>query len=655
MIADHEALLHGRYRAGTALGSGGYSSVSRGWDTQENGREVAIKRINLRGLSLEETVEATNTYNREIEALSALAHPQVPRLYDHFADLDHWYLILEYIPGQTLEAFLSMREAQNKPLSLEEIIATGLQLCAVLEHLHTRQPPIIFRDLKPGNIMRTPGGKLYLIDFGIARRYTPGQSRDTQALGSPGYAAPEQYGRAQTDARTDIYGLGALLRQLLTGQDPSDKLPGLRPSRLNGQPGNTELEGLIARMLAPNPGERPRNVFQVSRELEQIRQLRLASQQSKSIWQPPAPQDYTPATAAAVIASAQVYLQHATIPQPGISVPPGLARPKRLTRRRVLIGLGASALVASVGIGIGIGTNMGQTAPGQTVYTYRGHTGTVNSVAWSFDSQRIASASTDQSVQLWDALTGDNQSTHTGNNSPFASVAFTFEDTCAAGSFDAKIQIWNASGKVIFYLQQNGPVNTVAWSPDGAYLACADTTIQVWDLYRQVSTSPNPALDAASTSYTGLAWSPDGQYLASSNGTSFNVESRSIRDMSLAATYSGGMEAIAALAWSPDGTRLAAGSLDSSIIIWNAASTMVDTMLSIPNGSIHALAWSPNNQFLASASDDGTVRIWSLQDNSVFFTYTGHSGPVYTVAWSPDSQYLASAGEDMTVQIWRAP
>src|SRR5258707_8574489 len=193
-------LLHGRYRLGTTVGMGGYSAVYRGWDTQEQEREVAIKKITLRGLSAEETIEATSTYNREIEALSALHHPQVPRLYDHFHDPDHWYLVLEYIKGQTLETFLSVREVQHRPLSLEEILAMGLQLASVLEHLHTRHPALIFRDLKPSNIMRTPGGKLYLIDFGIARRYTPGQSRDTQPLGSPRYAAPEQYGRAQTDA-----------------------------------------------------------------------------------------------------------------------------------------------------------------------------------------------------------------------------------------------------------------------------------------------------------------------------------------------------------------------------------------------------------------------------------------------------------------------
>jgi serine/threonine protein kinase len=167
---SHETLLHGRYRLSAILSSGGYSLVSHGWDTQQGSLEVAIKQINIRGLSAEETIEATNTYNREVEALSTLNHSQVPHLYDHFADANHWYLVLEYIKGQTLETFLSTREALNKRLKLDKILDISLQLCTVLEHLHACQPPLIFRDLKPSNIMRTPEGKLYLIDFGIARR-----------------------------------------------------------------------------------------------------------------------------------------------------------------------------------------------------------------------------------------------------------------------------------------------------------------------------------------------------------------------------------------------------------------------------------------------------------------------------------------------------
>lgn len=285
-----EVLLHDRYQLGGRLGSGGFSAVYCARDMHEGGRTVAIKQINLQGLNAEEMIETTDTFNREVHMLSALSHPQVPLIYDHFSDQDHWYLVLEYIAGQTLETYLATREAQGKPLPIEEILAIASQLCTVLEYLHSRQPPIIYRDLKPSNIMRDPMGTLYLIDFGIARRFTPGQSRDTQALGSPGYAAPEQYGRTQTTPQADIYSLGALLHQLLSGQDPSDHPHGLLPLHPNGQAGNADLEALVTQMLLLNPSERPGSVRQVANMLDSIKHL--VASKSEHIWQPPTQQTY---------------------------------------------------------------------------------------------------------------------------------------------------------------------------------------------------------------------------------------------------------------------------------------------------------------------------------------------------------------------------
>jgi hypothetical protein len=277
---------HDRYQVGALLGSGGFSAVYRARDRQAGGRDVAIKRISLQGLNAEATIEATDTFHREVSMLSALIHPQVPRLYDHFNDQDHWYLVLEYLEGQTLEAYLTTRETSGQPLQLAEILTMALQLCTVLDYLHRRQPPIIFRDLKPSNILRTFAGKLYLIDFGIARRYQPGQPRDTQRLGSPGYAAPEQYGRAQTTPQADIYSLGALLHFLLSGQDPANSPLGLTPLRLHSQPGGRALEVLVAQMLSPHPTERPASVRAVARTLDRIKQ-QAGTTDTRHIWVPP--------------------------------------------------------------------------------------------------------------------------------------------------------------------------------------------------------------------------------------------------------------------------------------------------------------------------------------------------------------------------------
>src|SRR5258708_27596551 len=122
--------------------------------------------------------------------------------------------------GRTWEEYREERRGQKL---LSKVLSGAEQICDVLSYLHTQQPPVIFRDLKPSNVMISKNGHVYLIDFGIARIFKPGKQHDTVALGSPGYAAPEQYGKAQSTPRSDIYSLGALLHYLLTGVDPSNQ------------------------------------------------------------------------------------------------------------------------------------------------------------------------------------------------------------------------------------------------------------------------------------------------------------------------------------------------------------------------------------------------------------------------------------------------
>jgi serine/threonine protein kinase len=213
-------LFRNRYYIIGQVGVGGFGSVYKARDTQSGDRLVAIKEVKLLGLHPQAMIEATHAFEREVSLLSQLNHPNLPHLYEHFRSPGHWYLVMDFIVGETLEQYQG--KAPNRRLLLSEVFAIGLQLCTVLHYLHTQQPPIIFRDLKPANIMRTPAGQLYLIDFGIARYFKPGQAKDTVALGSLGYAAPEQYGTAQTTPRADIYSLGAVLHQLLTTSDPSE-------------------------------------------------------------------------------------------------------------------------------------------------------------------------------------------------------------------------------------------------------------------------------------------------------------------------------------------------------------------------------------------------------------------------------------------------
>src|SRR5438067_11494286 len=161
---------------------------------------------------------------------------------------------MNFIAGDTLEDHLDKFAWR---LSVEATLDIGLQLSPVLDYLHSQQPPIIFRDLKPANIMRTVDNHVYLIDFGIARHFRPGKAKDTIPLGSRGYAAPEQYGKAQTTPQSDIYGLGATLHELVTGHDPSLTPFRFAPVRVRQSPVSGQLDALLKEMLAMEMSKRP--------------------------------------------------------------------------------------------------------------------------------------------------------------------------------------------------------------------------------------------------------------------------------------------------------------------------------------------------------------------------------------------------------------
>ncbi len=265
-------LYNGRYEVIELLGQGGMGAVYKAQDLHVQ-RLVAVKEMSQNGLSGQELQKAILAFTREAELLANLHHRSLPHIHEQFEENGRRYLVMEFIRGVTLEQYWENCRRRGKRVPVKHILDIGIQLSAVLGYLHKQPQPIIFRDLKPDNSMLTVQGQVYLIDFGIARLLKPGQLKDTVALGSPGYAAPEQY-RQATSPRSDIYSLGAMLHQFLTGDDPSQNPFHFKPFSLK-QPA---LEDLIMSMVEADEARRPASMERVQHLLHRIMQELPASE-----------------------------------------------------------------------------------------------------------------------------------------------------------------------------------------------------------------------------------------------------------------------------------------------------------------------------------------------------------------------------------------
>lgn len=268
-MLDSGDLINDRYTVVKTIGGGAFGTVYLVSDVLKHGDWFAIKELVEVEIPARERQEAAELFAREAEILKSLSHPGLPGIFDSFTIGDSHYIVMEYIYGLTLEEKMKSRQS---PFTWEEVLPWAEELCEILLYLHTRRPdPVIFRDLKPSNIIITPNDNVKLIDFGIARLYSPRKVKDTYFMGTPGFSPPEQYGRGQSDGRSDIFALGATLYCLLTKADMeqySTKFPPL--SKLS--PTVPEwLEKVIMKCLAVNPGERYQSVLPLLNDLHMRR------------------------------------------------------------------------------------------------------------------------------------------------------------------------------------------------------------------------------------------------------------------------------------------------------------------------------------------------------------------------------------------------
>ncbi|MHC9539777.1 MAG: serine/threonine protein kinase [Vulcanimicrobiota bacterium] len=263
-------IIKGRYRIQSLLGAGASGSVYLVNDLESPGEKVqwAVKEISPMQLNEDGSDDAGELFRCECAVLKSLNHLSIPKLIDSFSWSNRLYMVMEHVQGESAEA---MMKKSGRPLDAAQVLGMARELSLILQYLHEQIPaPLIYRDLKPSNIVITEKGKLRLIDFGIARYHTPEKTKDTYVYGTPGFSPPEQYGIGQTDERSDIYALGATLYYLLTREDICQFHFIFPKVTAYNRKVPRPFEALIMKCLSRNPDDRYQNTSELLSELSQI-------------------------------------------------------------------------------------------------------------------------------------------------------------------------------------------------------------------------------------------------------------------------------------------------------------------------------------------------------------------------------------------------
>jgi serine/threonine protein kinase len=620
------------------VGRGGMGIVFKALD-QCLERHVAIKVLDPQ-FARNDT--ARQRFCREARAAAAITHENVVAV--HQVDIDEKsnlpYLVMQYVPGETLEDRLD----RAGPLQLVEILRIGKQTAAGLAAAHAHG--LIHRDVKPANILLEQGNdKVRLTDFGLARAVEDVKLTQTGLVaGTPLYMAPEQAQGEKIDHRTDLFSLGSVLYAMCTGNPPfagstpfvvlksvTEEIP--QPVRDINPAVPDWLEEIIARLHAKKPDDR----WQSAAELARLFSHKLAELHVT------APDQRTP-----------------TIPLRPVSRP----RSSRWLRAWAGIGQGLTALLVLLTISELAGWTHVVRRPGepapvehtrspQFITSFNAQVGPIWSTAFSPDGKTLLMGIDDGTILIWDIEADRIRATLTAHKGPVWSVAYTAKgDRFASSSDDGTAKVWDAAsnGDRLTIPHESG-VRALVFSPDGNRLVTGTRNgkILVWDA------GTGQQLLKMAKGHDGtvmaLAYAKDGRTIASASGDK-TVKLWDAAKGHEQVTLSGHNGGVYSVAFSPDSKTVASGSWDKTVRLWDANTGNRLRILYGHKEDVWSVAFAPDGSTVASGSDDHTVKLWDTATGAELTTLRGHTSTIYTVAYSPNSDLVASGGREGIVFLW---
>ncbi len=659
----------GQYRITEPIGAGGMATVYKAYQPGLD-RYVAVKVLPAQHAL---TPGFKERFIREAKAVAQLSHPNILPIYDVGVEGDISYFVMKYVPGRTL------RDLMGKPIPLPRVCHFIDQVAGALDHAH--EQGILHRDVKPVNML-LENDWLLLADFGLAKIVEGSQALTAtgSSMGTPAYVSPEQATGKPVDHHTDIYSLGIVLYEMVTGRVPYEgetpmgvmfkhvyeSLPlprNLKPDLPEG------VEQVILKAVAKDPAGRYHRAGELAEALRQAGGI-----ESQPVAQPITPPPLAPDRPAEGLEQTIAHQAGDTASIPATKTMPSttVARtPAPVVSRQLPWPWLGGGLLALVVIGALIffvrGGGIGQPTP------ERADTGQYYAEAESPDEAvqgtEIAAvveevveepaaaepvveepAAAEPAVVPTDQPTSEPISQPMATQPAKASMAASPVPTVNPTPIDSEATRLTATARL-----GRGPINQITTSPDGKTLAVSSSP-GVW-LYDLSTLEPLQLLTGQGSVIWEVAWSPDGTQLAvsSEDGAVRIWDATSGEEIGL---LSGPTEpaigAAISVAWSPDGTQVASGSEGGQVRVWEVASGQPVNVLTGHLYEVYGVAWSPDGAQLASASRDATLRIWDVASGGELQVLDSHLDRVSSVAWSPDGSQLATSSADFTVRLWDA-